>query len=119
MATITIPFTNAINTSLQIGDKVYYCTPTSSGKGSITTNTLSDIVELGDCSAISSNSIQVENVPSDIDAPVEGDFVLFGKDKKVNLSSVKGYYAEVEFRNNSTEEAEVFSIGIDVVESSK
>jgi hypothetical protein len=44
---------------------------------------------------------------------------MFSKDNKANLSSLLGYYAEVEFKNNSTDEAELFSIGSEVFESSK
>ena len=41
------------------------------------------------------------------------------KNKKANNSGLKGYYAEVCFRNNSTEEAELFGISADMWESSK
>ena len=46
-------------------------------------------------------------------------FFLFGKNQRANESSLKGYYAEVCFRNNSTEEAELFGISADMWESSK
>ena len=44
---------------------------------------------------------------------------MFAKNKEVNSSSLKGYYAEVKFVNNSNEKAELFSIGSGVSESSK
>ena len=119
MAVIELQFTNAINTSLQVGDIVYYCNPVSSGKGSITTNTFDEIIKLGDCSVVSANSIRVQNVPSNIAAPNQNSFILFSKDNEVNLSTLKGYFAKTELRNNSTTEAELFSIGVEVVESSK
>ena len=46
-------------------------------------------------------------------------FILFSKDNKANLSSVLGYYADVKMVNNSTAEAELFSVGVDYFESSK
>jgi hypothetical protein len=119
MAVIELQFPNALNTSLQVGDIVYYCNPVDSGKGSITTNAFDDIVKLGDCSSISANSIQVQNVPETIDAPTAGSFILFSKNNEVNLSTLKGYFALTELRNNSTVEAELFSVGVDAVESSK
>jgi hypothetical protein len=119
MAVLELQFQNAINTSLQVGDIVYYCNPVSSGKGNITTNTFDQIIKLGDCSLVSSNSIRVQNVPSNITAPGEDSFILFSKDNEVNLSTMKGYFAKVELRNNSTSEAELFSINVDAVESSK
>ena len=44
---------------------------------------------------------------------------MFSKDNKVNLSTLLGYYAEIEIVNNSKEEAELFSIASDVFVSSK
>jgi hypothetical protein len=46
-------------------------------------------------------------------------FIMFSKDNKVNLNSILGYYASVELRNNSTEEAEIFNVGARFFESSK
>jgi len=50
---------------------------------------------------------------------LDGSFIMFSKDNKVNLSSALGYYASVTFKNNSTEKAELFNVGADVFESSK
>jgi hypothetical protein len=44
---------------------------------------------------------------------------MFSKDNKVNLSSMLGYYAIARWSNNSTDEAELYSVGADVFESSK
>ena len=44
---------------------------------------------------------------------------MFAKDKKVNTSSLLGYYADVKFVNNSTTKAELFSVGSEIAESSK
>jgi hypothetical protein len=35
------------------------------------------------------------------------------------LGQLKGYYAEAQFRNNSPEDSELFSVGAEVFESSK
>ena len=45
--------------------------------------------------------------------------VIFTKDNKANMSSLLGYYAKIQMKNNSTSEAELFSIGADFFESSK
>ena len=45
-------------------------------------------------------------------------FILFSKDNKANLSSVLGYYAEVKLSNNSSVASEMFSVGLDMFESS-
>ncbi len=46
-------------------------------------------------------------------------FAGFYKDPRANTSGVKGYYAEVNFRNNANYKSELFSVGAEVVESSK
>ncbi len=119
MAVIQIAFDNSLNESLQIGDIVYYCTPSNSPGNNFKVNDFNDIIKLGDCSLINGKTIQVSNVPSASSMPQQNDFILFSKTNEVNLSSMKGYYARVEFKNNSTTEAELFSVGLEVSESSK
>ena len=46
-------------------------------------------------------------------------FIMFSKDNKANMSSILGYYASAEFRNNSTDKAELFNVGTVFTESSK
>jgi len=49
----------------------------------------------------------------------EPSFIMFSKDNKANMSSLLGYYASAEFRNNSTDKAELFNVGTVFTESSK
>ena len=59
-------------------------------------------------------------VASDItDLSANGGYFLFAKSIIANETSLKGYYADVKFRNNSTKRANLFSIGSEVVLSSK
>ena len=51
--------------------------------------------------------------------PCGGSFIMFSKDNKVNMSSMLGYYASIEYRNDSLEKAELFNVGAEVFESSK
>ena len=46
-------------------------------------------------------------------------FILFSKDARANMSSLLGYYADVEFVNTSNTEAEIFAVNSEIVESSK
>tara|TARA_R100001163_G_C5058478_1_gene195091 strand:- start:720 stop:1715 length:996 start_codon:yes stop_codon:yes gene_type:complete len=46
-------------------------------------------------------------------------FIMFSKDNKANMSSLVGYYASVELRNNSLDKAELFNVGSVFTESSK
>lgn len=106
------------NTSLQIGDIAYYV------ENVVNNNTINASIKssdkepkkLGPITKIESHSITVET--DDINFAV-GDFLMFSKNKSVNNSSLLGYYAEIKLVNNSTEKAELFSIGSEIVQSSK
>ena len=49
----------------------------------------------------------------------ENLFFMFRKPVEQNVSSLKGYYAESTFTNNSTEKQELFAVGSEVTISSK
>ena len=46
-------------------------------------------------------------------------YFMFRKNRKVNLASLTGYYAEARLINNSKEKAELFAVSSEVVQSSK
>ena len=81
----------------------------------------------GGISNISIRAIEQSSIIADYDdaiatiygPPNEGDFIMFSKDNKVNLSSLLGYYSLLKLRNNSKTKAEMFSVAADFVESSK
>tara|TARA_R100001463_G_scaffold56251_1_gene108288 strand:+ start:665 stop:1063 length:399 start_codon:yes stop_codon:yes gene_type:complete len=132
MPTLTLTFAQPIQTSVQAsatdGDMVLYCNPTGTSAYNSTTATAtsfssaaqSDVVMLGKCLTIASDrlSMTVDYVAGTV-LPTSSSFILFSKDKHSNPSGLLGYYAKVCFRNNSTEEAEIFNINADVFESSK
>jgi len=109
---ITLTFPNPLNVSIQVGDTVYY------------TNNGTDTVEIGVVTvigAVAPNGSQVitAQIPVNVTPPVNTSFIFFTKDAQGNTSNLKGYYAEAQFRNDSTIEAELFSVGSEIFESSK
>lgn len=112
MPTTDLTFPNDINVSVQIGDIIYYTPTTLNGVH----NTAGTIVELGFVTAINGNTITVDYIGA---LPQPGDFIMFAKDRSVNMSSLLGYFAKFRIRNNSQDKAEMYSIAVDVVESSK
>jgi energy-converting hydrogenase Eha subunit E len=108
-----------INTSVKVGDTVYYSNPNQLGgfdvdSGIIVLGTINNIT-----TAASTTTI-VCTVDENIQMPtINVSFIFFSKDNKVNSSTLLGYYGLAEFRNNSTVKAELFSTGVEVVESSK
>ena len=118
MPIMTLTFTKKIQTSVQAGDIVFYCNPTSTG--GFSTSSQSNVVFLGDVKGIDVGRLAMEvNYTNGTIFPTTSSFILFSKDKYSHPSGLLGYYAEVCFRNNSTEEAELFSVNADVFESSK
>lgn len=108
MDTITLSFPKPLNVSVQVGDTAYY---TDDVNGV-------DIILIGTITLISTFYIECDIEASTI-RPLITSFILFSKTAKANTSGLKGYYAEAQFRNNSITAVELFSVGGEVVESSK
>lgn len=110
MDSITLTFPESIQVSVQIGDTAYF------------TNDVNgvDIQEIGSITAIDygNNSITC-NIPVDAIRPLTTSFILFSKTSEVNTNSLTGYYLYTQLRNNSTDYAEIFSVGTEIFESSK
>ena len=130
MQSIALPMsTTTFNTSLQIGDMVYFSPKSDIVDGGFDTGldeTGSAMYELGVLVDIINNQLIVQydetiiGCPScTIALPVIGDFIMFQKNKQVNNSSILGYYMEATFKNFSRDKIELFSIGSEVSESSK
>ena len=111
---IRINLNNSIvNTSLQVGDIAYYV-ETEETNGHIT-NFTDEVKPIGKIDSIGTSHIVVDSTV----LPLSGSFIMFQKDRKVNNTSLLGYYAEVKLKNNSTEKAELFSLGSEITPSSK
>ena len=124
MAIVTIMLNfDALNDSIQVGDTVYFTFNTST-LGGFAYGDLPNTKKLGVITVINNllNSLTIQYDDTGCTPncnPPPGSFISFGKDKKVNSSSLIGYYADIEFVNNSDQKVELFSVGSEVVESSK
>ena len=117
MATVKLTFDFYINTSVQVGDIVYYVDVAVDNNVN-TASGYNNIIKMGDVLATESKSITV-NHDDNIPIPTTSNFIMFSKDNAANLSSILGYYANVKFVNESTDKAEIFSVGVEMFESSK
>tara|TARA_R100000458_G_scaffold58904_1_gene68011 strand:+ start:3899 stop:4273 length:375 start_codon:yes stop_codon:yes gene_type:complete len=123
--TATFHFPNALNVSVQVGDTAYWCPTTPIA--SFDTATQSSIVEIGRIiqvigaeTGFTSGSITVETDLYLSQLPqVNVDYMFFSKDNITNLTSLLGYYASIEYKNNSKTEAEMFQTTVEVFQSSK
>jgi len=126
MPDIIYTFSNPINASLQSKpsgvatgaetgayDNVYF-TRISSGKQ------LGSVKLIGSCILIESNANKITvDAAAGIPLPAIGDYLFFAKNTNINTPGIMGYYAEVEMINDSTEQAELFTVSSEVNESSK
>ena len=126
MAHIQLTFDN-MNTSLQVGDNAYY-SHSGVNTGGFDNTALANTNLIGPVIGIMNNVFAIPPLPgwtitvnhnSNAPAPAFGSYISFAKDKKVNTSSLLGYYASVNFVNNSTNKVELFSVGSEISESSK
>jgi hypothetical protein len=131
MPTIDLTFNDDINVSVQFnptatttnpkGADIIYFTPTTTAvPPNFPHNTASTIVELGPVTAINGNVITVFHNPAPpAQLPTAGNFIMFAKNRGANMSSLLGYFAKFRIRNNSKDKAEMYSIAVDIAESSK
>jgi hypothetical protein len=118
MPITTISFTfPSVNISAQVGDIAYY-SHSGTVTGGFNNTALPNTVMLGPILSIVGNVVTVQYNDS-LSSPQPGDYISFVKDQKANTSSLLGYFASINFVNNSKEKAELYSIGSEVSESSK
>ena len=122
--TITFNFPiSSLNISLQVGDTIYHVPTTNpTAFNTFDIGNLSNVQVFGVLTVITDltplNGFTL-TIDSNITTPVSASYIMFAKEKKVNTTSLLGYYADIQFVNNSKEKAELFSVGSEVTESSK
>ena len=112
---------NGVNFSMQAGDFIYFISGFSLGgfdyQDESNIRFLGEITLIGAVGNVSAVTVVYDS--TQVSLPNVGDFIFFAKDKQVNISGLLGYYASVNFVNNSTKKAELFAIGSEISESSK
>ena len=110
-----INFSKKINDSVQVGDELYWA-PVS----------VPDPILVGIITGIGDKYVEVggeiDGVTQTANTPVfvaNTTFFMFRKPVEENISSLKGYHAEVEFTNSATTKQELFAVGSEITISSK
>ena len=121
-----LTFSQDINCSLQIGDQVYKTS--TSPFGGFEQNT-SQPIHIGHVhNIISSTQIEVYStyvdgggvpLPYNSLDPSGGDYISFSKNRVVNNNDLLGYYASVNFVNDSKLDAKLWAVGMGGNENSK
>ena len=104
-----LSFTSAINTSLQVGDVIYFV-DASAGNA---------LKLLGDVLSITGLTVRAEWDGTAANEPEDGDFILFAKDGNVNTSGLIGYYAEAELTSAGGTKKELFAVNSEIFISSE
>ena len=133
MPSIEINFNQEVNTSVQVGDEVYYIIPNTNGEFDWADK--SNIFRIEDTATSPPPPYYVSDVSEGLPAfitvdfptnvgltlniPPDGAFIMFGKNNKVNEAGLKGYYAKAKFQNNSKKRAELFMVNSEVTPSSQ
>ena len=139
MPEITLTFPS-LNFSAQIGDIAYYTLNIDQTNGgmqelggfdfatqnsyTLMGNIIDIIPNVNATGALEAGGTSVNivvDIPDDsaVTPPTTNHYVFFIKDHRVNVSSLVGYYGEVEFRNDSSTKAEMFAASCEISESSK
>ena len=101
MSLITLETTFTKNTSLQVGDIIYYL------------GTDDTVKKLGPVNTIADNYI-VCTANGDLSQLISSSYIFFGKDNSKNTSGLLGYYMEVNLKNNETDHAELFAVNSEI-----
>lgn len=124
MPTITLNFNHTVNPSPQIGDNAWYIPSIAIlpeggfDTSSSTPQTLGVITNISQ--GLNNTSIAVTNPDNATIASVLNGFFMYSRDQQSNISSIKGYYAELNMINDDiTRDIELFRVGVEVSESSK
>mgnify|MGYP003137630427 CR=1 FL=1 len=122
-----------INESVQEGDVVHFSSVPYNSSGGFHV-ALNNPTKLGPIKKIEYFDTDSDNIFDTVRLTVEietgqltpnepigsnqGDFIMFSKSRQANISSVKGYFSEIDIENNSRDKAELFTIGCEVIGSS-
>ena len=125
MATWTVQIPRDQYPSLQVGDKVLYSSPSLTLGGFNTVNSpqiLGYLESINNTTSLDDGTETTTLVVGNVNAnanPSLNDFIYFTKDETVNMSSLLGYFAKMQFKNNEKRKAELFTVSTEINESSK
>ena len=124
MATVNLTYASPINISCKVGDTAYFVNTASMGgfevSGSINEiGVINSITDTYTDGSYTSTVINVELTGENAEGVTANDFIFFSKNNLVEISSILGYYAKAQYRNNSTDVAEFHATACVIAESSK
>jgi hypothetical protein len=124
MAIITMIFPVPLNVSIQPTDVMYVCLTDDFGQAGVNTpNPTQDTkpFPMGVVDTVNhvTGVVKVDDNGYSYPTLTNAHYYFFSKDRRANMSGILGHYAEVEYRNYSQKQAEIFATGTDFSVSSK
>tara|TARA_R100000234_G_C4971189_1_gene166286 strand:- start:213 stop:590 length:378 start_codon:yes stop_codon:yes gene_type:complete len=125
MPSLSLTFPHDLNVSVQVGDIMYTSLTINSQSGvnqPLVAGSSTKPFPIGQVTTVDhATKTIVIDTTAYLPTPTitSAHYLFFSKDPVVNTSGIIGYYAETEYRNYSSVEAEIFATAIDYVESSK
>ncbi len=114
MANISITFaSSSVDSEMQVEDFIWYVSSIDDSE-----NEIGKIISITKDILTETTTVVAEALPG-VAPPSTSDFIFYIKSPIVSVGSLKGYFAESQFINDSTEYAELFSVGAEIFESSK
>jgi|TARA_R110000824_G_scaffold131067_7_gene292976 hypothetical protein len=116
-----INFTQQINDSVQVGDILYFANVSPTDP----TQANGPVTEIGPITAVGKNFVEVASgapagfTEAQIETGVAPPLFMFRKNNEVNISTLVGYFAEVELSSSNTGRSELYNIGSEIFVSSK
>ena len=114
MAAITLTFNRPLPEGVQVGDIAWYLDVSEGVEVQ-----MGPIIIISETPVTGTPVTMIINGAAGVNPPTTADFIFYVKDPIAKVGQLKGYYAEVQFRNNSTKYAELYSVGSEIFESSK
>ena len=111
--------------SLQVGDQVFATTSSNNYGGfdlGFSPQLLGKVESINNTTSLDDGTKTTTLVIGSVNGsanPSINDFLFFIKDMTVNMSSLLGYFAKMQFKNTDKRKAELFSVSTEIDESSK
>ena len=116
-----INFTQPINDSTQVGDILYWTPVDALNNAQPTPFEIGPIIEIGNNFVVvdGPNATPTDLTEAEIEAGEDPPLFMFRKDNRANVSTLVGYFAEVNIVQDAADRRELFGIGSEIFVSSK
>tara|TARA_R100000234_G_scaffold119579_1_gene102937 strand:- start:2919 stop:3275 length:357 start_codon:yes stop_codon:yes gene_type:complete len=114
-----INFQQQINSSVQIGDILYFTLIDANGNANPNPTEVGPIINIGNNFVVVDGLAPTGFTDVDIEGGAIPPLFMFRKNNEANISSLVGYFADVTLSNSNINKVELFNVSSEVFISSK